>query len=264
MAAKRMDLNKRTLLVLSGSSNLLGQALAQQLSSRLATGSVVLLLDEQETQLKALAQLLGNGLQVLTGLLDAQHSNGVQLLDNCLQQCAGREFQRAILVHNEGEAATQLLMEPQTPAEWTNYVQQQLYAPVALNQCWLQAKALQGVEKLVINVTSSLQVRPLIFNTLLCSCKRARDMYFRAMAAEELRHNVHVLSYAPGLLKTHQALCDLNGNTVDPFELLSLSPEQQALPRVQPLQTILKLISILEEKSFVSGHDVDYYDTFVL
>ncbi|XP_030572825.1 sepiapterin reductase [Drosophila novamexicana] len=270
MAAKRMDLNARTLLVLSGSSNPLGETLAQELCSRLAVGSVALLLDESQKRLESLEQhlkehLQPDAVQIVTGLLDERHSNGVQLLDQVLCQSEGFGFERSILVHNEGDSATHMLLEPQTAEAWTDYVQQQLYAPVALNQRWLNSVALQGIEKLAINVTSSLQVRPLVYSTLLCSCKRARDMYFRSMASEEARANVHVLSYAPGLFKTHETQCDVNGNIVDPEELLVMSDqEQQEFPRVQPLQSTLKLINILEETAFVSGHDVDYYDTFFL
>ncbi|KAH8304702.1 hypothetical protein KR044_000706 [Drosophila immigrans] len=265
MAAKRMDLNVPTFLVLSGSYNPLGQTLAQELCSRLAAGSVALLLDEQPEQLESLVQLLKeqqsqpDAVQILTG-----GDNAEQLMEQVLQKSTS--FRRSIMVHNEGDAATHVLIEPQEAKDWTAYVERQLMAPVALNQRWLRAKQLAGVEKLVINVTSSLQVRPLIYSTLLCSCKRARDMYFRAMAAEEQRSNVHVLSYAAGLFKSHDTQYDINGNIVDPEQLLGVeqTKARESLPRVQPLQSTLKLINILEETAFVSGHDVDYYDTFVL
>ncbi|KAH8250651.1 hypothetical protein KR038_007574 [Drosophila bunnanda] len=267
MAAKRMDLNRRTFLVLSGSSNPLGQSLALEFCKRLATGSMALILDESEQQLTQLEEYLQRELKpetikVRLGKLDASHSNGADLMEQALE-AADDQFERTIIIHNEGEAATKVLLEPQTAQEWKSYVQQQLYAPVALNQRWLQSKGLAGVEKLAVNVTSSLMVRPMIHAGLLCSCKRARDMYFRAMAAEESRNGVHVLSFKPGLLSTHQAHCDVNGNEITPEDLVA-SKQLLQLPRVQPLQATLKLINILEEISFVSGHDVDYYDTFVL
>ena len=263
-----MDLNARTFLVLSGSSNPLGQVLAQELCSRLAAGSLVLILDESQAKLELLEQhlkqqLSPDAVQIICGVLDGQHSNGGQLLEQSLAQAGCAPFQRTIIVHNEGETATHMLLEPQTEKAWLDYVQHQLYAPVALNQRWLNAVQLKGVEKLAINVTSSLQVRPMVYSTLLCSCKRARDMYFRSMASEEARANVHVLSYAPGLFETHRTHCDVNGNILTPEELIEMSPEQK-LPYVRPLQSTLKLINILEETAFVSGHDVDYYDTFFL
>lgn len=264
MAAKRMDLSVRTFLVLSGCSNPLGQTLAQELCGRLAAGSVALILDESREQLQHLKQqLTSDAVRIIPGVWNEQHNNGVQLLEQSLLLAGCVPFQRTIIVHNEGETATHMLLEPQTAQSWLDYVQHQLYAPVALNQRWLNAIQLKGVEKLAINVTSSLQVRPLVYNTLLCSCKRARDMYFRAMASEEARANVHVLSYAPGLLETHRTHCDENGNILTPEELIELPPELK-LPRVEPLHSTLKLINILEKTAFVSGHDVDYYDTFFL
>ncbi|EDV99755.1 sepiapterin reductase-like [Drosophila grimshawi] len=268
MAAKKVNLNARTFLVLSGSSNPLGQMLAQEMCGRLATGSMALILDENRAQLELLEKLLKqqlkpNSVQIFTGLLNADHSNGAHLLEQSLQGRHRNDFERAIIVHNEGDAATHILMEPQTELAWTDYVQRHLYAPVALNQHFLNSEALTGIEKLVVNVTSSLQVRPLVYNTLLCSCKRARDMYFRSMASEEALADVHVLSYGPGLFDTHQTQCGINGNYLIPEELLMVSQDQIML-RVQPLQSTLKLINILEKIAFVSGHDVDYYDTFNL
>ncbi|XP_043658656.1 sepiapterin reductase [Drosophila teissieri] len=273
MAAKRMDLNRRTFLVLSGSSNPLGQSLAVEFCRRLATGSLALILDEDQEQLRELENHLHSELKtqnvcVKTGKLDASHANGVQLMEQTLKEhfMAGKDtqrFERSIILHNEGKAATHVLLEPQSDDEWQAYVQRQLYAPVALNQTWLQSKHLEQVEKLAVNVTSTLMVRPLVHAGLLCSCKRARDMYFRAMAAEESRFGVHVLSFSPGVMATHVDQCDVNGNRITPAELVA-SKQLLQLPRIQPHQATLKLINILEEISFVSGHDVDYYDTFVL
>ncbi|KAH8235498.1 hypothetical protein KR032_001674 [Drosophila birchii] len=267
MAAKRMDFNRRTFLVLSGSSNPLGQSLALEFCKRLATGSMALILDENQEQLTQLEEYLQRELKpetikVRMGKLNANHLNGGDIMEQALA-AAGDKFERTIIIHNEGEAATKVLLEPQTTQEWKSYVQQQLYAPVALNQRWLQSKSLAQVEKLAVNVSSSLMIRPMIHAGLLCSCKRARDMYFRAMAAEESRSGVHVLSFTPGLLSTHQMQCDVNGNEINPEELVA-SKRLLQLPRIHPLQATLKLINILEEISFVSGHDVDYYDTFVL
>ncbi|KAH8368404.1 hypothetical protein KR084_011072 [Drosophila pseudotakahashii] len=273
MAAKRMDLNRRTFLVLSGSSNPLGQSLALEFCRRLATGSVALILDEDQEQLRKLenqlqSELKTENVKVTTGQLDKSQSNGVQLMEQALKdhfggQQADQRFERSIILHNEGQAATHVLLEPQSTEDWKAYVQQQLYAPVALNQMWLQSKYLEKVEKLAVNVTSSLMVRPFVHAGLLCSCKRARDMYFRAMAAEEYRFGVHVLSFSPGLMASHESQCDVNGNRINPGELVA-SKQLLQLPRIQPRQATLKLINILEEISFVSGHDVDYYDTFVL
>ncbi|XP_033172433.1 sepiapterin reductase [Drosophila mauritiana] len=273
MAAKRMDLNKRTFLVLSGSSNPLGQSLALEFCRRLATGSLALILDEDQEQLRELenhirSELKTENVKVTTGKLDKDHSNGVQLMeqalkDNFMADKDNQRFERSIILHNEGKAATHVLLEPQSDDDWKAYVQQQLYAPVALNQTWLQSKHLERVEKLAVNVTSSLMVRPLVHAGLLCSCKRARDMYFRAMAAEEYRFGVHVLSFSPGLMDTHEGQCDVNGNRITPADLIA-SKKLLQLPRIKPCQATLKLINILEEISFVSGHDVDYYDTFVL
>ncbi|KAH8256603.1 hypothetical protein KR026_005647 [Drosophila bipectinata] len=268
MAAKRMDLNKRTFLVLSGTSNPLGQSLALEFCKRLGTGSLALILDEDDQKLMKVKDLLRNELKsktvtIKTGQLDENHSNSYLLMNQTLEEAKDMRFERSIVLHNEGETATEVLLEPQTSQEWQLYVRKQLYGPVALSQKWLQSKYLENVEKLAVNVTSSLLVRPLIYGGLLCSCKRARDMYFRAMAAEESRSGVSVLSFSPGLMAEHQTQCDVNGNEIRVEDVVA-SKKLLQLPRIQPVQATLKLLNILEEISFVSGHDVDYYDTFVL
>ena len=83
------------------------------------------------------------------------------------------------------------------------------------------------------------------------------------MASEETRNATWVLTYSPGIMESHQPEHDVNNNLID---LLALNVDKSllSLPRVQPRQSTLKLINILEEMSFISGHDVDFYDTYFL
>nr|AKU62115.1 sepiapterin reductase [Musca domestica] len=279
MSAKRMDLKKKSLFVLSGISNPLGEHLAIEMCQRFQTGSLVMLIDVDDECLQEVRkeiEALTKGLQVICcNLMDWQNADS-KLFHNLLatvlslpQQEAGgfKEFEFALIVHNEGTLATHMLMEPQDAESWMAFANQQLYAPVALNQEFIKCAALKDTPKLLININSQFMLQPMFYSSLKCSCKKARDMYFRSVASDESLQNVTVMSYAPGILKTHQPQYDDNNNVIDVADVINAGEGDEKLlklPRVEPQQATLKLINILEEISFISGHDVDYYDTYVL
>lgn len=272
-----MDLKKLSFFILSGVSNTLGKVTAIEMCRRFKTGSVALLIDSNEEALqetrKEIESLNSEIHVVACNLNDCQNAD-YELFRNLLntvlgqKNIANKQFELSVIVHNEGNGATERMMEPQAADAWQQYVQQHLNAPVALNQEFLKCPLLNGMPKLMININSSLLVQSFVYQTLHCSCKKARDIYFRSMAAEEVNNNVMVLNYSPGILESHQPEYDENNNVIDVADLIpadDVAAQKLAnMPRVQPLQSTLKLINILEEISFISGHDVDYYDTYFL
>lgn len=272
MSSLRQDLSKRTFFILSGVSNGLGKSLAIEMCRQYSAGSVAILIDVSEEnmqEVKKEIEFLERNISVICWPIKAwQETNGVyfgQLLAAILQKYTNIscDFELAYIIHNEGDMATDKLMEPEAADKWLSFVQEHLYAPVALNQGFLSAPQLSKTPKLVINITSSLMIRPFVYNALMCSCMKARDMYFRSMANEMGRDGVNVISYSPGILETHKPQLDLNNNLVDLLDL-NVNEKLLKLPRVSAKQSSLKLINILQKMSFISGHDVDYYDTFNL
>ncbi|KAM7350107.1 sepiapterin reductase [Cochliomyia hominivorax] len=272
MSSKRMDLNKMCFFVLSGVSNPLGKELAVEMCRRFKSGSVAMLIDGEEQNLQEIRkeiEELEKNIQVICCNLNNSEHIDYNLFHNllstvlCHEINGNNQFELTFIVHNEGNAATHMLMEPENAELWKSYVQQQLYQPIALNQAFIKCPQLMELPKLMININSSLWLQPLVFSSLLCSNKKARDMYFRSVAAEEADNGVIVMNYGPGIFDTHKPVYDCNNNIIDIHELVSDSKILK-LPRVQPLQATLKLINILEEISFISGHDVDYYDTYNL
>ncbi|XP_073833883.1 sepiapterin reductase [Musca autumnalis] len=289
MSAKRMDLKKKSLFILSGVTNPLGKHLAIEMCNRFQTGSLVMLIDVDDECLQEVRkeiESLTKGLQVICcNLMDWQNADS-KLFHNLLatvlslpqqdgekqeeieKQGGGfKQFEFALMIHNEGTFATHMLMEPQNAESWMAFATQHLYAPVALNQEFIKCAALKDTPKLLININSQFMLQPMFYSSLKCSCKKARDMYFRSIASDESLTNVTVMSYAPGILKTHQPQYDDNNNVINVSDVINGDEDGEKLlklPRVEPKQATLKLINILEEISFISGHDVDYYDTYVL
>ncbi|XP_011179968.1 sepiapterin reductase [Zeugodacus cucurbitae] len=272
MSSKRQDLSKRTFFILSGVSNGLGKSLAIEMCRHYKAGSLAILIDVSEENLQEVKkeiEFLERDISVICWHVKTwQETNGVyfrQLLAAILQKYSSIscDFELAFVIHNEGNMATDKLMEPEAADKWLSFVQEHLYAPVALNQAFLAAPQLSKTPKLVINITSSLMIRPLVYNSLMCSSMKARDMYFRSMANEAGRNGVNVISYSPGIMDTHKPQLDLNNNLVDLSDL-NVNEKLLKLPRVSAMQSSLKLINILQKMSFISGHDVDYYDTFNL
>uniref|UniRef100_W8BHX0 Sepiapterin reductase n=1 Tax=Ceratitis capitata TaxID=7213 RepID=W8BHX0_CERCA len=272
MSSMRQDLAKRTFFVLSGVTNVLGKTLAIEMCRVYSAGSVVLLIDVSEEnmqEVKKEIEFLERDINVICWPVKAwQETYGVhfrQLLAAIFEKYSAVkcDFELAFILHNEGNLATDKLMEPETADDWLAFVDEHLNAPVALNQAFLKAPQLSKTTKLVINITSSLMIRPFVYDSMMCSCLSARDMYFRAMANKEHGSGVNVLSYSPGILKTHKPQRDSNQNVID---LLHLDVERRllGLPRVGLKETSLTLINLLQETSFISGQDVDYYDTFFI
>ncbi|XP_017479938.1 PREDICTED: sepiapterin reductase-like [Rhagoletis zephyria] len=272
MCSKSQDLSKRTFFILSGVSNALGRSLAIEMCRHYSADSLAILIDPSEENLQEVKkeiEYLERGINVVCWPIKVwQEANGTyfrQLLAAIFEKYTATkcEFELAFILHNEGKMATNNLMEPQLTEDWLSFVQENLYAPIALNRAFLSAPQLTKITKLVANITSSLMIRPFVYNSLLCSCMKARDMYFRSMANEEIRNDVNVISYSPGILETHKPQLDANNNEVDLSDL-GVNEKWLQLPRVNARESSLKLINILQEMSFISGHDVDYYDTFNL
>ncbi|XP_055844900.1 sepiapterin reductase [Episyrphus balteatus] len=256
-----MNFNKKCFFVVSGLANELGKIVAIEFCKKFKAGSVVVLFEDSQPDLartKAAIYSLQNQINVICcnidwtqGRMDFFQNH----LDEILSDLNRDDFEMAFIVHNEGAIATDVVCEPKNSDLWLHYVQISLNATVGLNQAFLNT--FKDTNKLVVNLTPSGQIIPFQFEKLKCSAKKARDMYFRAMAAAE--DKVTVLNYRPGFLESFET-----NNQFDPNNNIS---EVQAIkvtlkakkPYVKPMESVHKLINTLEGSKFTSGHDVDYY-----
>lgn len=93
------------------------------------------------------------------------------------------------------------------------------------------------------------------------SGKAAREMYFRTLALEEKESNplLTVLNYAPGPVQTEMTQ-EVETNIVasDVRALFkSLRVDKTIL---QPIDTTVKFLQVIENGGYESGAHIDYYD----
>lgn len=86
-------------------------------------------------------------------------------------------------------------------------------------------------------------------------------MYFRCLALEEADNDqmLTVLNYSPGPVQTEMT-CEIENNAVasDIRTLFRGLREERTI--LQPIDTTMKFIQVIEKGDYESGANVDYYD----
>ena len=192
-----------TLVILTGASRGLGQAMAAQY---LADGAFVLGLSRREsTELRACG---AGGLEQwpvdLADPLPVAERLGAWLAD-VERRAAGRPPARVRVIHNAA-----MLSEPggvagSAPADLARSLRIGLEAPVALTATFLRATAhWSASDRRVLFVSSGLGRRPMAGSAAYCAQKAGLDHFARALALEEgaRPRGARVASVAPGIIDT--------------------------------------------------------------
>lgn len=86
-------------------------------------------------------------------------------------------------------------------------------------------------------------------------------MYFRVLALEEATTDstLTVINYSPGPVQTEMtAYAEANSAASDVRTLFHDMRKEQTI--LQPIETTLKFLQIIETGAYASGDHVDYYD----
>ena len=192
-----------TLVILTGASRGLGQAMAVQY---LADGAFVLGLSRREST--ALRPFGAGGLEQwpadLADPLPVAERLGAWLAD-FERRAAGHLPARVRVIHNAA-----LISEPgdvvaSAPDDLARSLRVGLEAPVALTATFLCATASWSAsDRRVLFVSSGLGRRPMAGNAAYCAQKAGLDHFARALALEEgaRPHGARVASVAPGIIDT--------------------------------------------------------------
>ena len=192
-----------TLVILTGASRGLGQAMAAQY---LADGAFVLGLSRRESvELRASG---AGGLEQwpadLADPLPVADRLGAWLAD-FERRADGRLPARVRVIHNAA-----MLSEPgdvagSAPADLARSLRIGLEAPVALTAAFLRAtERWSASDRRVLFVSSGLGRRPMAGSAAYCAQKAGLDHFARALALEEgaRAHGARVASVAPGIIDT--------------------------------------------------------------
>lgn len=93
------------------------------------------------------------------------------------------------------------------------------------------------------------------------SGKAAREMYFRTLALEEAERDptLTVLNYAPGPVQTEMTH-EIENSAVasDVRAIFKGMREEKTI--LQPIETTVKFLKVIETGDYISGAHIDYYD----
>lgn len=292
-----IDLAKKTFFVVSGASRGIGRAMAIECAAKMASGSVIALVARsasglEETKAQILAKNQTN-VTVHWFAMDLTRPNAAQIaniFETALNERNIADFEQAIIIHNVGTIGdvTKWAKVIGSDADlWNDYFSMNVFSVTALNTAFLNLFETNDIRRLVVNVTSKLAevpcksltlywysilhakrqpVRIRILNFAIfffdfSSGKAAREMYFRVLALEEAEtdRNLTILNYSPGPVQTEMT-ADIEANSVSNSTrsvFIALRNDQTYL---QPIETTLKFIKVIEGGAYESGAHIDFYD----
>ena len=192
-----------TLVILTGASRGLGQAMAAQY---LADGAFVLGISRREST--DLAPSGGGGLEQwpadLADPLPVAARLGEWLAD-FERRAGGRLPPRVRVIHNAAMLSEPGNVAEGDPGDLAQSLRIGLEAPVALTAAFLRATAhWDASDRRVLFISSGLGRRPMAGSAAYCAQKAGLDHFARALALEEgaRAHGARVASVAPGIIDT--------------------------------------------------------------
>lgn len=254
----------KTLVIITGASRGLGQAIAVQMTENITFPTFVLIsraLEDLRTTEK-LCKEKNDKSQVILGQKDLNRAKIEDFNEFFDKFVDFKEFESLVLVHNAGSLGNQgtKIVDFDNSDEMQAYWYLNVISVMLLNSA--VNKRLKGMKnKLVINISSLAALQPFETWGSYCAGKAARDSLFKNMAVEE-GEAWTVLNYAPGPLDTKmiQDLLDdqnTHANIRNAFENMKKSNSL-----LTPEQSAKRLIEILNKPkgAFKSGDHIDYFD----
>jgi len=246
----------KTLVIVTGASRGLGQAIAVQMAHAIADPTL-LLISRSSQDLKTTKNLCQNANDQCIIKLETMDLNiaDVQDMNAIIEKIDFTPFNSLILVHNAGSIGNQgtKMVDFDKIQVMQDYYRLNVFSVMLLNSV-VYKKSKNIDHKLVINISSIAAIQPFETWGSYCSAKAARDMLFKNMAVEEPSWTV--LNYAPGPLDTNMVKDILedqgtHANIRKAFENMTI---------LKPETSAKRLVEILTKNTFKSGSHVDYFD----
>jgi len=254
----------KTVVIITGASRGLGQAIAVKMAENIKNPTFVLISRAIE-DLKTTEELCKEQnveSRVILGQMDlssAKIDDFNKFFDKSIDF---KEFESIIMVHNAGSLGNQgtKIVDFDNGDQMQAYLYLNVISVMLLNSA-INKRLKDKKNKLVINISSLAALQPFETWGSYCAGKAARDSLFKTMAVEE-GEAWTVLNYAPGPLNTKMIkdlLDDKNthSNIRNAFENMKASNSL-----LTPEQSAKRLIEILNKPkgAFKSGDHIDYFD----
>jgi len=256
--ALSINFSKKSLVIITGASQGIGQTLAIELSKRLGKESALSLIARSE---KGLTDTKNRIIETNNNVTVKIHSLDLTKPDlNTLEKIFDQDLNvdQAIIFHNVGQIGTLNKTTELTDIQnWRDYFDLNVFSVGILNSIFM--KKLHGVVKnlAVINVTSLVGSKPFHDMAMYGCGKAAREMFFKVFALEET--DVTVLNYSPGPVDTAM-VGEVLDNVKDAGVKSMFVELKEKKTILTPQQTVEKLLGILEKGDFKSGDTIDYFD----
>ncbi|XP_066158980.1 sepiapterin reductase-like [Euwallacea fornicatus] len=258
-----VNFSKKSLIVITGASKGIGQTIAVEMSKRLATNSIFVLLARSMDGLEKTKNCIletDKSFTVLTFAIDLSSTDFdgyTEMFNEVLTSVDNANIEYGYLFHNAGHVGdlkqASELVDLKT---WKSYYDLNLFSAILINNAFLRKFQDLFTRIVIINVTSLAGRQPFANMSMYGCAKASRDIFFRVLALEQ--PNLTVLNYSPG-----PVLTDMFNSICDSAQSLDLRRSFQEVRNTSVLsasQTVTKLLNLLEEGQYKSGDTVDYFD----
>ncbi|XP_075158170.1 sepiapterin reductase [Haematobia irritans] len=262
-----LDLNKKTVFLVTGASRGIGKKMAIEVSLKLKAGSLIILMARNMEALeKTKSEIVSkrSDVTVLVYSIDLTTATAEQfnrLLQDAIakSQSKANDFERAFIIHNAGTVGdvSKKAIDISNIEIWREYYHMNVFSTISLNVEFF--KIFPEVPKLVVNISSKCAIVPFASMSFYCSGKAARDMYFSVLAVEEKDNDTLVLNYAPGAIDTDMTVYVQN-ETICKELHKSFKNQRDTKTMLTTEQTTEKFLKIIQESTFQSGAHIDYWD----
>ncbi|XP_055911682.1 sepiapterin reductase-like [Eupeodes corollae] len=258
-----MDLNKKTIFIITGASRGIGKTMAVECCRLFKPNSLAILFARSKEGLEQThkeIQAINNNITVKVHSIDLEKAlldDYQKALTDALAGIKVKDFERAFIIHNVGSVGdvTKSAKELSDIDDWKKYYHLNVFGLCALNSEFMSR--FSDLPKLVVNITSGTGIKPYPTMGQYCSGKATREMFFKVLAVEE--KDTIVLNYSPGPVDT---------DFITNFQKISKNEElNKMFEKIKREKTILtpektteKFINVLKEFKFESGGRVDYFD----
>ncbi|OWF39689.1 sepiapterin reductase-like [Mizuhopecten yessoensis] len=258
MAEHPNILLKKTFVAIAGASRGLGRSIALQLSAKLPSNSVIVLMARNSRALGSVkfeVMSVAPNIKVLVRYYDQGNLENTDyfkdifnelLLENEISE---DDFEQYMIVHNCATIGdvTKRSLELSDSTSVRKYFDINLTGMILLNTSFFQTFMDSTKSRVVVNMTSAATSIPIASLHLYCAGKAARDMYIRVLAVEE--PSMRILTFAPGSADTEMAK-EVERFSMNKYFVGKIKELRANGKTKHPDTPIFKLVQILEENTF--------------